>query len=116
MPGQSAAWDGGWTAFRGPPTNESEQHVTMSQFRPPDPSITPRSVREQLTALLALDDQADEQMTRRQRCYVAGTLAGPEMGRNVRLGQNEVYADDSRDGPPAASSNSGAISTRLRGI
>lgn len=35
-----------------------------------------RAVREQLAAVLALDDQADEQMTPSQRCYVAGTLAG----------------------------------------
>lgn len=36
------------------------------------------AVREQLTALLALDDQADEQMRPAQRCYVAGTVAGLE--------------------------------------
>lgn len=37
-----------------------------------------RAVREQLAAVLALDNQADEQMAPSQRCYTVGTLAGLE--------------------------------------
>lgn len=43
-----------------------------------------RAVREQLAAMLTLDDQADEKMPPSQRCYVAGTLAALQWGDHDR--------------------------------
>jgi len=46
---------------------------TQTTARPNDAQVN--TVREQLAAVPALDNQADEQIPP-QRCYIAGTLAG----------------------------------------